>query len=330
MGEQNLLDVLDRKILFRLDLDARTAQKALAKNLHVSVQTLNYRIRRLSEQGVVKHFYSVINLGLLDYESFRIYFRFQNLTPDRENEFIRYLIKSPNIVWAARCRGHWDVVASVWAKNASEFAAVYHSIVDQFDDILLTKNICVIEKADHFNRTYLLPNPADKKSHVYAGSKQEIVLDALDESLLSLLSHDCRQSFLELSRKLSVSPETVANHVKQLEKSGVLMGYRLLFNLPKIGYLNNIIILKLHYLNQKRVQEFFNFCSQHKNVIFIMYTLGDHDVDLEVEVANQSELDGFITELRQKFSDIIRDLETLMIFDEPKFDYFPFEKIKKK
>jgi DNA-binding Lrp family transcriptional regulator len=50
-------------------------------------------------------------------------------------------------------------------------------------------------------------------------------IDELDLRILSVLQEDCRLSFNKIANKLGVSVGTAFNHVKSLEKTGVLKGY---------------------------------------------------------------------------------------------------------
>src|SRR3954467_12233985 len=50
-------------------------------------------------------------------------------------------------------------------------------------------------------------------------------LDAVDWALLEALQEDARLSFNELARRVHVSAPTVAQRVRRLEKSGVIVGY---------------------------------------------------------------------------------------------------------
>ena len=50
------LDLLDRKIIFELDLDARQAASTIAKKLKVAKETINFRIKRLLKNEIIKDF----------------------------------------------------------------------------------------------------------------------------------------------------------------------------------------------------------------------------------------------------------------------------------
>lgn len=50
-------------------------------------------------------------------------------------------------------------------------------------------------------------------------------MDTLDQSLLGLLRENARISVADLAKKLRVSRATIANRIRRLEESGVIVGY---------------------------------------------------------------------------------------------------------
>ena len=68
-----------------------------------------------------------------------------------------------------------------------------------------------------------------------------------------------------------------------------------------------------------------NYCKSHPNSVYLVNILGDHDIDLEVEVENQEQLDLFLRDIKNKFYDIIRDVDVLQITNQYKLDFYPFD-----
>jgi Lrp/AsnC family transcriptional regulator, leucine-responsive regulatory protein len=64
----------------------------------------------------------------------------------------------------------------------------------------------------------------------------QVALDAMDWRLLELLQEDARLSYAELGRRVSLSPPAVAERVRRLEESGVLVGYHADVDVAKIGF----------------------------------------------------------------------------------------------
>jgi Lrp/AsnC family transcriptional regulator, leucine-responsive regulatory protein len=64
----------------------------------------------------------------------------------------------------------------------------------------------------------------------------QVALDAMDWRLLELLQEDARLSYAALGRRVSLSPPAVAERVRRLEESGVLVGYHADVDVAKIGF----------------------------------------------------------------------------------------------
>jgi DNA-binding Lrp family transcriptional regulator len=91
------LDLKDRKILYELDINSRQSFNELSKKVGLSKDSVIYRIKKLQDSGIIKHFHTVIDVGKLGFISFRLYLKLQNSTPQKEAEIIKFL-KSQKIV----------------------------------------------------------------------------------------------------------------------------------------------------------------------------------------------------------------------------------------
>ncbi|MBS3055780.1 MAG: Lrp/AsnC family transcriptional regulator [Candidatus Aenigmarchaeota archaeon] len=69
-------------------------------------------------------------------------------------------------------------------------------------------------------------------------------LAEMDKKILKLLLEDARCTYHDISKKLKVTPATVMNRVKKLEKSGVIEAYQTRINLSKLG-LNVISVVSI-------------------------------------------------------------------------------------
>ena len=60
-------------------------------------------------------------------------------------------------------------------------------------------------------------------------------LDALNEKILRELSRDGRQSNLDLAARVGLSPSACLRRVQELERSGVIKGYRAVLDPARLG-----------------------------------------------------------------------------------------------
>ncbi|MBU4242067.1 MAG: winged helix-turn-helix transcriptional regulator [Nanoarchaeota archaeon] len=57
------LDFKDKKILYNLDLNSRATLNEIAKKVKLSKQVVDYRLKNLLKNKIIKEFYTVINFS---------------------------------------------------------------------------------------------------------------------------------------------------------------------------------------------------------------------------------------------------------------------------
>jgi DNA-binding Lrp family transcriptional regulator len=61
-------------------------------------------------------------------------------------------------------------------------------------------------------------------------------LDAIDWRILAELQKDARMTNVELASRVGLSAPPCLRRVRELERSGVIAGYRAIFSLPRLGF----------------------------------------------------------------------------------------------
>ena len=79
-------------------------------------------------------------------------------------------------------------------------------------------------------------NKKKENSLETAVNVKKIKLDDLDNGILEELKANCKQTWRELAKKLGVSPVTIMNRTKALEKNGVINGYTARVDYNKMGF----------------------------------------------------------------------------------------------
>lgn len=318
------LNLKEKKILYYLDLDSRQTLSQLAKKVGLSKQVIDYRIKNLINKGIITQFYTVINISKLGYTHYKLYFKFQNINLNKEKEMSTYWINSKNSIWVASCRGRWDLAISVLAKDINELGNVITNFMNKYSNFVLEKNILITQISPVFTKTYLAEQK-EKKEFIYIGKIGNYELDKIERKILSVLATNARIPILDLMEKANLTRDVTNYRLKKLTKDNIIYQYRILVDPSKTGYLLYKIILRLKNLSPKKEGEFRYFVKQHPNGVQFLKLLGNWDIELEFEVKDEEELHKILLEIRSKFSDVIRDFDTLLIFKEHKLNYFPFD-----
>ena len=132
------IDLLDKKILFELDKNARIPTTQLAKKLNISRETCKYRIANLVKNNVIAKFSTIINPNKLGYKMYKIHLQLTNIGEERE-KFYDYLSKHTYVYWMGICNGSWDLILTMFVHDANHLYAIINEINYKFRHIIARK-----------------------------------------------------------------------------------------------------------------------------------------------------------------------------------------------
>jgi DNA-binding Lrp family transcriptional regulator len=118
-------------------------------------------------------------------------------------------------------------------------------------------------------------------------------IEDIDLRILSLLQEDCRLSFNKIAKKIGISVGTAFNHVKNLEKKGIIKGYTLQLDSSKLGYTFTVMI-QAEGLFLDDVE---NEISKNANTIAVYDITGDYDAVAIAKFKDRTSLNAFIKNL---------------------------------
>jgi Lrp/AsnC family transcriptional regulator for asnA, asnC and gidA len=120
-------------------------------------------------------------------------------------------------------------------------------------------------------------------------------IEDIDLQILSLLQKDCRLSFNKIAKKLGISVGTAFNHVKNLEKKGLINGYTILLDSGKLGYSLTVIIMI--QAEGSYLADVENEISKSANTVAVYDITGDYDAVAIAKFKDRPSLNSFIKNL---------------------------------
>jgi DNA-binding Lrp family transcriptional regulator len=124
---------------------------------------------------------------------------------------------------------------------------------------------------------------------------KQMELDATDRHILAELRSNCRRSFRELSKKLDLSPATLIERVRRLEKNGYVTGYSANIDYLKLGYeFMSIIKITISHGALLEVQQ---KVSKIPGVAAVYDVTGDYDSMAIVLCKSRGELSRLVKKI---------------------------------
>ncbi|MBI4454243.1 Lrp/AsnC family transcriptional regulator [Candidatus Woesearchaeota archaeon] len=318
-------DKKDWKIIYQLSLDARQSISKIAKKIGLSQQSTDYRIKRLEKLDVIKGYYTCIDISKIGYSIFKIYIKLQNLDEEKEKAMLEDLIQNPNIVWIATCDGVWDLYIAIWAKNIFQFNKIFSKVNNDYSFYFLKKSIIANTKVFKFKRKYLAlsKNEEDTSYIEWAGEISEVSLNKLDFKILLSLVQDARKSEIQISKELNISRKVIAYRLNNLKKSGVIFSYQPYINEHFLNIKTYKLLISLKSLTADKEKKLFSFLRYHPYVLEVINCIGNWELEVDMESPSIDINHNLIRELKNKFTDIIREIDILLIYKTHKYNYLP-------
>ncbi len=318
------LNVKDGKILYELDIDARLPLSKIAKKVGLSKEVVNYRINRLIETGILRGFYARIDTSKLGYTLYRTFLRMQNFSPQKEKEFIGHIMADCNVGFFVRVEGNYDFNFIYWGKSLGQYLEFWKELNEKFGKFIQKKELNILAYYANYPKGFLVGKKDLSTPFFECGRGTGVLqMDKLDYTILEVISTKAREPLIDIAKQLGSSDKVVAYRIKRLEQLGVIHSYGIQLNFEKLGLHYYKLNLFLKDYSKDRFDALRNFAIAHQNVVFTDESLGGPDFEIELYMKEKQDYYNFLSELRYKFSDIIRDFETLYYPEEFKLFLFP-------
>jgi len=315
-------DLIDKKIILELNTNPRATFSEIGKKLGIGKNNVQYRVKRLLEDGVIKKFVTQFSLGTLGLFLGKFYLQLSGFGKEKESEIYAYLINDKRISWIAKCEGRWDLMIGCYVETLSQLNQIKQDFFKKFEKYITSYDVVFLVEGHTSQRTYLLNKKTiPKKIERFIG-KEKITLDEKDRQIVRLIANDARFNYLDIAQKTGLNIKTVQRRVKDLEKKGVIQGYVTFLDPHKIGY--NFFKLCIYLQNyETKLNGFLAYCMELPNVIHIIESLGPWEVELEIETETLEDFYNLTHQIRNEYSDIIKKTESVIISNEMKLDFFP-------
>src|SRR3989338_6128160 len=134
------LDIKDKKIIALLAEDARMPLALIAKQVALSRDAVDYRIKRLVDVGLIIGFVPVLMLKKFGYYWFHVYLLLDETQKEKQHELIEALKNHPNIRSVMEYSERWVIEFILIAENAVEFDNIITEIISDKAGIILEKS----------------------------------------------------------------------------------------------------------------------------------------------------------------------------------------------
>ena len=317
------LDLKSKKILYELDINARQSFSGIGKKVGLSKEMVNYRIKQMEKSGLIKGYYTILNISKLGYLNYRVFLKFYNVNPKKEKIIIDYLFKQPRVAWIMGVSGYWDMTLLVGVKNIFEFEKIWNNFMELYRNYIEKKDLSVVTHRILFRKAYLLDKKIDDSGVIIAGGQRDKRVDDIDFKILKIITLNSRAPILEISKKTKISPKVISYRIKKMIKNNVILSFRALLDISLLHMSHFKIHITLQKMTKEKEKQLFTYARFHPNIQQITSAVGGADFEIELYAKSNVQLHEIIDDIKDNFSDIIRKIDIMEFYKEYKRVYLP-------
>ncbi len=308
------LDHYDRKILEVLIANSKESVTSIAKKVSLRRENVNYRINRLIKEGLIKEFNTILNEKLLNLEHYVIFVQLTNLKEDTEKEILDFLKKDKYMTWIGTSAGKWSLVFDMIIPEKFELNLITNKFLTRFGKSIDEYVILRLHKSNYFS--FKLIGTSELKN-IIKPKESILKLDNKDKIILSILNRNSRASYIQISKEAGLTPNGIKARIKNLERTGIILGYTISVDWKKLGYEWYGIQLKLIRYGEILEQRLIDYLQENDRVIFYYkYLAGTWDYDIGIIAKDSNELREFINEFRTKFPEEVKIYDISLVLEE--------------
>ena len=301
------LDVKDRKIIYQLDKDARQSLTQIGKKVTLPKNVVQYRIKRLEENGLIQRYFTVIDTFRLGYISFRIYFTYQYITLDLNKEIVDFFVNNKYTYWIATTEGQYNLVVILWVKDPIEFYTFWQNTLKKYRDYFQNIKFSFYFQLYHFRNSYLLDDydKRDREVSEIIGCGPRVEVDHLDQQILKTIAPNARMPLTEIAQKIGSTVPTITTRLQKLKKIGIIHGFRTEFDITKLGYQQ--FKVDIDFKEYSKIDAVTQYLKGNPHLFYITKSAGHGDLEPTFRVQGVAQIHEIMDDLNKKFPGAIKN-----------------------
>jgi Lrp/AsnC family transcriptional regulator, leucine-responsive regulatory protein len=140
------IDAIDLALIEYLQKDARTPQAQLAAQVGLAASSVNERIRKLGERGLIAGYHAQISAEAMGYDLLAfVYVAWSK--PETEKAFLKKVIGQPVIMEVHHVTGTWNYMLKVRVKNTRMLEGLLAKVIKSIPGVERTETIIALSSA---------------------------------------------------------------------------------------------------------------------------------------------------------------------------------------
>ncbi len=319
------MNKIDHNLVFLRSENARMSFKEMARIVKKSPQLIKYNLSVLEKEGILHDPFYIFDYSHFGLIVFRVYFKGVYIKEQDKLRVITELRQNPYVLAIYDLIGEFDLGVEFAAPNPSKFNKEFKKIITA--NPLLKEYKIVLNIVTHiYPRNYLV-NSAELltlyNQKIVGGDREKEQFTPEEMTILRILLYNPTIRYTTLAKGSDLNVKTAKSILRNLTKRNIIRGCKFLIDKNSLDITKSRLFLKLHNLDLEHESRFLDYLHDVPGVIQLNKTVGDWDVEIDLESLDKSGVRYIISKLREEFSDLIAGFNLIEVYEYHKRTYLP-------
>lgn len=306
--------------------DARVKLREAASILKKSPQRLKYTLKMMEKEGIINSPHCIFDYSYFGQIMFRVYFKGGYISERDKGAIIEKLKENPYVVSIYELSGEFDLAIEIESRNPSRFNKELKNVADLIPTLNNYKVLLNI--VTHiYPKKYLLRDIEEvylTESEIIVGGDREVQKFSEEEMrMVKSLLLSPKKRYSRLAKDSGMNVKTYRHLMNVLKEKKIIRGFKYLADNNKLKVSRFRLFLKLHNMNKERDSLLLGFMKATKEIVAVNKTVGDWDMEVDIEAFEQSRIRLIIRQLREEFKDSISSFNLIEFTAYHKREYLP-------
>ncbi len=309
----NMLDNIDKRILFELEKNARITDSALAKIVKKSKDSVRYRIKKLEEEKIITGYRTWIDYSKLGYRSSTIYLNLINI-PEKKEKLIQEIKKDKRVYWIGVAEGVWNLGITYFIRSNNDLFNIKSELLSKYRDLIVDSRITSLASVATHEKTFFIN---EESSFVtFTEDIENYNLEDIEKKILKELYNDSKINLSDLAFNTKSTLDIVRSRIKKLENLGIIIRYTIYIDYRKIGYELYKTFIYLGSHTKEEIQSVMRYAEKSDKIINVVKQIAPWDFEFIIFAKSFEEYTNTINELTKTNPKMFKKFETSIMSED--------------
>ncbi len=318
---------INKELLLLYAENSRMKLKDAASTLKKSPQRLKYSTRLLEKERIIHNPHCVFDYSHFGLILFRVYFKGGYISEKDKATTLKRLAENPYIVAIYELTGEFDLAIEIEAPNPSRFNKELKKVgelIKTLNNYKIVLNLVThIYPKVYLTRNASILNELEKKDIIIGGDRKVKEFSKNEMEMAKYLLNEPLIRITSLSKKSGLNIKTVKSVIQSLKDKKIIRGFKYIIDIDKMDIYKFRLFLKLHNLSQEREAQLMEFMLNTKEIVQLNKTVGDWEMEIDIESTDKTRIRYLIHQLRQDFIDLIETFNIIEFEQYYKRSFLP-------